>query len=67
MVAEVGEMITESSELTITLAVLDCAVMGVEAESVTLTQTMCEPDSNEEQIQDDEVAPDTVELSRYHW
>jgi hypothetical protein len=67
MVAEVGEMITEGAELAIRLAVLDGAVTGVEAQSVTLTQTVCEPDSNGEQTHDDEVAPDTAELSRYHW
>jgi hypothetical protein len=67
MVAEVGEMITEGAELTITLAVFDGAVTGVEAQSVTLTQTVCKPASGGEQIQEDEVAPGTAELSRYHW
>jgi hypothetical protein len=43
MITELGEIVTDRAESTVTLAVLDSAVTGTEALSVTLTYTLYTP------------------------
>jgi hypothetical protein len=65
IVTEVGEILTESAVLTVTLAMLDFAFLLVL--SVTFRYTVHEPEDVGVKIQVGFVAPGIEALLRYHW